>query len=51
MTNKQLVQLMDAFVKAENDTDKDEWYGTNREIARDIMQQFALFLRSKGLRL
>lgn len=44
MTKKQLVELIEAFVSDQDDTIKDEWYGTNRDHCETVMEWFKVYI-------
>ena len=42
MTEKELKQKMLDYIARQDALDKDEWYGTARELAEYVLVQFAL---------
>ena len=42
MTEKELKQKMLDYIARQDALDKDEWYGTQRELAENVLVQFAL---------
>lgn len=51
MSNKELKELIDEFLINQPDNDKDEWYGTTKEVSEYVMEYFMNFLKTKGKRL
>jgi len=44
MTKRELAQYIEEFVDAQDDTNKDEWYGTEKDFADAIMTNFKIWL-------
>ena len=51
MTNERLKELLKEFVDEQDDTEKDEWWMTDRDLYEVVINNFKDFLRSKKIRL
>lgn len=44
MTKGELIQAINEFIANEDDTNKDESYGTNKDESESVMERFKSFL-------
>lgn len=51
MTNIELAKMLQEFVDSQNDSDKDEWYGTNKDYAEWAIDGFVNYMQHEGIRI
>lgn len=51
MTNERLKELLKEFVDEQSDTEENEWWMSDRDLYKDVINDFKDFLKRKKIRL